>query len=293
MMRLRHVTTAVALTALLGSGVVAAYAGQSPGGKTAATAVTPLPKPDHIVIVVLENKRYDSVVGHPRTPWVTALAKNWANMTQFYAETHPSQPNYVALFSGSPQGIVDNNCPHGLGARPNLGRQLLDAGYSFTGYSEDLPSVGFTGCHSRQYVRRHNPWVNFSNVPAAASQPYTAFPKDYRKLSTVSFVIPNLCHDMHDCPKAEGDAWLKKEFAPYISWAATHNSLFILTFDEDNQTDNNHIATIVAGAKVKPGQYAPKLDHYHLLRTLQEIYGLKPTGFSARRPPLRGLWTGA
>jgi hypothetical protein len=293
MMRWRHVTVAVALSALLGSGVVAAYAGPAPGEKAAAKAVTPLPRPDHIVIVVLENKRYDAVVGHPRTPWVTSLAKRWANMTRFYAETHPSQPNYVALFSGSPQGIIDNNCPHDLGARPNLARQLIDAGYSFTGYSEDLPNVGFTGCHSRQYVRRHNPWVNFSNVPAAANQPYTAFPKDYRKLPTVSFVIPNLCHDMHDCPKAQGDAWLKKQFAPYISWATTHNSLFILTFDEDNQTDNNHIATIVAGAKVKPGQYAPKLDHYHLLRTLQGIYDLKPTSLSARRPPLRGLWTGA
>jgi acid phosphatase len=293
MIRLRRLTVVAGLTALLGSGVVAASAGQTPAMKApaaAAAAVTPLPKPDHVVIVVLENKRYDSVVGHPKTPYITSLAKRWANMTRFYAETHPSQPNYLALFSGSTQGVMDNNCPHDLGSRPNLGRQLIDAGYTFAGYSQDLPSVGFTGCHYKQYVRRHNPWVNFSNIPSTANRPYTMFPKDYRKLPTVSFVVPNLCDDMHDCPKVDADAWLRTQFAPYISWATTHNSLFILTFDEDNKTDNNHIATIVAGAGVKAGQYAPKLDHYHLLRTLQEIYGLKPTGYAARRPPLRGLW---
>jgi acid phosphatase len=197
------------------------------------------------------------------------------------------------LFSGGTQGVVDNRCPHDLGARPNLGQQLFSTGYTFVGYSEDLPRAGFTGCSHKRYVRRHNPWVNFSNVPAAANRPFTDFPTDYRKLPTVSFVVPNLCHDMHDCPKAVADAWLKRTFAPYLAWATTHNSLFVLTFDEDNQTDNNHIATIVAGAGVKPGQYGPRLDHYHLLRTLQEIYGLTPTGFAARRPPLRGLWTGA
>jgi hypothetical protein len=299
MIRYRRLTTAAAVVAvLLGGGIVAASASQSPNGAAraeVAKAITALPKPDHVVIVMLENKRYDSVIGHPQTPWVSSLAKNWANMTRFHGETYPSQPNYLALFSGSTQGVTDNKCPHNLGNRPNLGRQLIDAGYSFTGYAEDLPRVGFTGCTSpnKKYVRRHNPWVNFSNVPAAANQPYTKFPKDYDKLPTLSFVVPNLCHDMHDCPKAQADAWLKKEFAPYISWATKNNSLFILTFDEDNRTDDNHIPTIVAGAGVKRGQYAPKLDHYHLLRTLQEIYGLKPLGYSAKRPPLRGLWTGA
>ena len=128
-------------------------------------------------------------------------------------------------------------------------------------------------------------------MPAASHQPFTAFPKNYAKLPTLAFVVPNLCHDMHDCPKTRADAWLRKEFTPYIGWAAKHNSLFILTFDEDNKTDGNHIATIVAGARVKPGQYSPRFDHYYLLRTLQAMYALKPTGLSAHRRPLRGLWT--
>ena len=277
--------TVVAL-ALLAAGLVG-------GAPAAAATVTTaaLPRPAHVVVVMLENKRYDAVVGHKKTPWVTSLAERWASMTRFYAETHPSQPNYLALFSGSSQGVTDNNCPHNLGARPNLGRQLIDAGFTFTGFSEDLPSAGWTGCASKGYVRRHVPWVDFSNVPAASHQPFTAFPRNYAKLPTLAFVVPNLCHDMHDCPKQQADTWLRKEFAPYITWATTHNSLFILTFDEDNKTDGNHIATIIAGARVKPGQYAPRLDHYYVLRTLQEMYGLKPTGLSAHRQPLRGLWT--
>jgi len=275
--------------ALLAAGLV----GGAPAAPAMAATVTTaaLPRPAHVVVVMLENKRYDAVVGHKKTPWVTSLAERWASMTRFYAETHPSQPNYLALFSGSSQGVTDNNCPHNLGARPNLGRQLIDAGFTFTGFSEDLPSAGWTGCASKGYVRRHVPWVDFSNVPAASHQPFTAFPRNYAKLPTLAFVVPNLCHDMHDCPKQQADTWLRKEFAPYITWATTHNSLFILTFDEDNKTDGNHIATIIAGARVKPGQYAPRLDHYYVLRTLQEMYGLKPTGLSAHRQPLRGLWT--
>jgi acid phosphatase len=88
---------------------------------------------------------------------------------------------------------------------------------------------------------------------------------------------------MHDCPKQTADHWLKRHFDPYIAWARTHNSLFILTWDEDNKTDGNHIATIIAGANVTPGQYRTRLDHYYLLRTLQRMYGL-----DRRSPPSAG-----
>jgi hypothetical protein len=280
--------TRAAVTAVLIAGIPTAAVAALPDPAVPRAAA--LPRPDHVVIVMLENKRYDKVVGDPRTPWVTALAKRQANMTRFYAETHPSQPNYLALFSGSTQGVTDNNCPHDLGDRPNLGRQMIDAGYTFTGYTEGLPSAGWRGCGTGRYVRRHVPWVNFSNVPATRNQPYTAFPTDYRKLPTLAFVVPDLCHDMHDCPKARADAWLRRQFTPYIAWATTHNSLFILTFDEDDKTGGNRIATIVAGAHVRPGQYSTRLDHYHLLRTLQDMYGLRPTGWSAKRSAMRGVF---
>jgi acid phosphatase len=240
-------------------------------------------RPDHVVVVVMENKRYDAVVGHPRTPYISSLAKRGANFTNAYGETHPSQPNYLALFSGSTQGVTDNRCGHDFAAAPNLARQLLDAGLTFAGYSEDLPSAGWRGCADGMYVRRHNPWVNFGDVPAAASRPLRDFPADYQRLPTVSFVIPGLCHDMHDCPKAEADAWLRRALESYIGWAERHNSLLILTFDEDNRTDGNHIPTIVLGANVKPGDHTERIDHYSLLRTVEDMYGLPALGEAAGR----------
>jgi phospholipase C len=285
----RRLTVVTAAAAMLGAGLTAASATTAPADTGAAGT---LPRPAHVVVVMMENKRYDSVVGHPKTPYVSQLANRWANLTQMYAETHPSQPNYLALFSGSTQGVTDNSCPHDLGAQPNLGRQLQDAGFTFTGYAESIPQPGYRGCTSGGYARKHNPWVNFANIPATSNQSYSAFPADYNRLPTLSFVVPNLCHDMHDCPKAQGDRWLQQNFDRYITWATTHNSLFILTYDEDNNTDNNHIATIIAGAGVRPGQYTNRVDHYDLLRTIEAMYGLPPLGAAASRAPLTGVWAG-
>jgi acid phosphatase len=240
-------------------------------------------RPDHVVVVVMENKRYDAVVGHPRTPYISSLAKRGANFTNAFGETHPSQPNYLALFSGSTQGVTDNRCGHEFAAAPNLARELLDAGLTFAGYSEGLPSAGWRGCADGMYVRRHNPWVNFGDVPVAANRPLSAFPADLRRLPTVSFVIPGLCHDMHDCPKADADDWLRHTIDAYITWAEHNNSLLVLTFDEDNRTDGNHIPTIVLGAHVKPGDHTERIDHYSLLRTVEDMYGLPALGEAAGR----------
>jgi phosphatidylinositol-3-phosphatase len=282
MTRIGRLVAGAAALALLGVTGAAATAASKPVGP---------PRPDHVVIVMLENKRYDKIVGDPKTPWITGLSRSGANLTRFYAETHPSQPNYLALFSGSTQGVADNNCPHDLGDRKNLAQQLAGAGHTFTGYAESLPSVGYRGCATGKYVRRHVPWVNFGNIPASSSRPFTAFPRDYAKLPTLAFVVPNLCHDMHSCPKAEADAWLKGTFAPYLAWAMTHNSLLIVTFDEDDKTDANHIPTIIAGAHVRAGQYPGHYDHYDLLRTLQQMYGLAPTGKSATGKVISGVWS--
>ena len=103
--------------------------------------------------------------------------------------------------------MTDDSCPHTF-AGANLGSQALAAGLGFAGYSEGLPSVGYTGCTSGRYARKHNPWVNFTNVPAASNQPLTSFPTDYSTLPAVSFVIPNLDHDMHDGTIAQGDTWI-------------------------------------------------------------------------------------
>jgi hypothetical protein len=172
----------------------------------------------------------------------------------------------------------------------NLASQLLAAGLSFVGYAEALPHPGYTGCEDGNYARKHNPWVDFTDLPASVNQPLSAMPTDYAQLPTVSFVVPDLCSDMHDCGVATGDAWAHEHLAPYAEWATQHNSLLIVTFDEDSGTDSNHIATIVAGAGVAATTNDQRIDHYDLLRTLEDMYGLEPLGAAADAQPLPGIW---
>jgi acid phosphatase len=232
------------------------------------------PRYDHVVIVVMENHGLTQVIGNASAPYITALARQGAEFSNSHGVAHPSQPNYLALFSGSTQGIVDDSCPHSF-AGDNLGAQLASAGLSFAGYSESMPTPGYTGCVSGKYARKHNPWVNFPNVPASASQPLSAFPADPAALPSVAFVVPNLANDMHDGSVATGDAWLKANIDAYAQWAKTHNSLLILTFDEaDYLNSSNLVPTVMVGAGIVPGTYKEPINHYSVLATVESMFGL-------------------
>lgn len=262
----------------------------SPSATGSADAVPgDLPVPDHVMIVIFENEDARNVVGGAEAPYLTSLAASGATFTDAHAVTHPSQPNYLALFTGSTQGVVDDSCPLAL-AGPNLAEQLLASGRTFAGYSEDLPDVGYTGCRAAGYARKHNPWVNFADLPETVNQPYSALPASFADLPTVSFVVPNLCNDMHDCGVAAGDAWARDHLAAYATWAQHHNSLLVVTFDEDNGSSGNHIATLLVGSMVEPGPRDQRIDHYSLLRTIEDMYGLPPLGKAADATPLTGMW---
>jgi hypothetical protein len=248
-----------------------------------------VPTPDHVLVVVFENEDAKNIVGGPDAPYLTSLARAGATFTNAHGETHPSQPNYLALFSGSTQGVKDDACPLTFSGA-NLAAQLQAAGRTFVGYSEDLPSAGYTGCNAGEYARKHNPWVNFDGLPDSVNQPYSALPADFADLSTVSFVVPNLCNDMHDCGVAAGDRWARDNLADYVTWADQHNSLLAVTFDEDNGSSANRIATVLVGPMVNAGASDQRIDHYSLLRTLEDMYGLPPRGQAADAQPVGGIW---
>ncbi len=257
----------------------------------AAPAV--LPAPSHVVMVIEENKSFGQVYGSPDAPYINALAAIGAVFTDSHGLGHPSQPNYLQLFSGSDQGVTDNTVPPAgfPFSAPNLGSLLLAAGETFVGYSEDLPAVGSTVGNTgpNGYWRKHNPWVEFSNVPADSNRPFGDFPDGlhYADLPTVSIVVPNQANDMHNGSVAAGDAWLQANLSPYVAWAQMHNSLFILTFDEDDgSTAGNDILTLLVGPMIRPGLYDQKIDHHSLLRTLEDMYGLGYAGNSANVAPL-------
>lgn len=250
------------------------------------------PTPDHVMIVVFENKDPRSVIGSPDAPYLTSLSKSGAYFTHAHAVAHPSQPNYVALFSGSTHGVTDDSCPQTIRG-DNLASQLLAAGKTFAGYSEDLPAAGAQDCEAGGYRRKHNPWVDFPGLPPAVNQPYSALPADYADLPTVSFVVPDMCDDMHDCSVATGDRWAEQELAPYVQWAATHDSLLVVTFDESDRHDTgeNEIATFFVGPMVRAGRTSQEIDHYSVLRTVEQMYGLPPLGRAADREPATDIWT--
>jgi acid phosphatase len=211
-------------------------------------------------------------------------------MTHSYGVTHPSQPNYLALFSGS-RRVRTNACPKLFRKADNLGHQLRKSGLSFTGYSESLPKTGFRGCASGRYVRKHNPWVNFGTSAASTNRPLTAFSHDYNKLPTVAFVSPNMCHGMHDCSVRTGDRWMKKHFDRYVRWAPAHNSWLIVTFDENAGGRAKPIFTILLGEGIRPGRYGERMNHYTLLRTIQAAHGLPALGRAKGVRPLSTIWT--
>ena len=273
-----------------------------------------LPHFDHVVIVMEENHGYGQILGpslFPPTafapilwpevlrqplptesdPYIRSLADHGAVFTHSQAIAHPSQPNYLALFSGSTQGITTDATPPHPFTAPNLGGELIAAGDTFTGYSEDLPKTGYTGDDVGDYARRHAPWVDFTDVPPQDNQPFSRFPR-FDQLPTVSFVIPNLQHDMHSNTIQDADQWLKDNVRAYARWAVSHNSLLIVTWDEDSGTPRNHIPTIFFGAHVRPGTYNEPISHYNVLRTLEDVYGLPPTANAATAAPITDVFGG-
>ncbi len=251
-----------------------------------------VPAPSHVVVLVMENKGPAEVLGDPQAPYLTGLARRAAVFTDAHGVAHPSQPNYLALFAGDTFGVTDDSCPIRVDG-PNLAGLLAAAGHTFAGFAEDLPSPGFAGCSSGGYARKHAPWTDFPAPVASVARPFSRFGPDYAALPTVSFVVPNLCDDMHSCPVATGDSWVREHLDGYVSWAQTHDSLLIVTWDEqEGDAASNHIATLFVGPMVKPGSYGERIDHYGVLRTIEDMYRLPHAGHSEAAAPVTDVWAG-
>jgi phosphatidylinositol-3-phosphatase len=252
-------------------------------------AATGVPSPAHVIVVIEENHGYNEIIGSPQAPYINHLAMAGASFTNAYAVAHPSLPNYLALYSGSTQGVTDDSCPLSF-RRATLQSELLEAKLSFAGYSEDLPATGSEVCVAGYYARKHVPWADFPADPPTNNRPFTDFPKNLADLPTVSWVIPNQLNDMHSGPIQQADRWLQRNLSRYVTWAQSHNSLLIIDWDEDSGASNNHIPTIFVGPMVKPGRYREKIDHYIVLRTIEDMYGVAHLGHAAGAASIIDVW---
>lgn len=263
----------------------------TPAASFAALPVTDsAPHASNVVVMIMENRDYDLVIGYSKAPYINkTLVPEAALMTNSHAIGHPSQPNYLAFFSGSTQGVNSDNCPVNFSTE-NIGDEVISSGKTFIGYSESMPYDGYTGCGSGEYARKHNPWVDFENIPAASNLVYNdKFPKNPPSLT---IIVPNLCNDMHDCSTQTGDTWLSKYVPPILKYNKTHNGLFILTWDEADPDGNgkNQIATLLIGPTVKPGKYNQNITHYSVLRTIDEIFGVKCIANDCKSAPIKAIW---
>jgi hypothetical protein len=275
-----------------GSSVLATFPAKAPRSVR-------LPDFTHVVIAVFENKESNEIVGNPAAPTFAALARRYASMTSYEAVAHPSLPNYLALVSGSTQGIT-SDCTDCVVAARSLADTLAAAGKTWKTYAEDLPYAGFTGGSAGRYAKKHDPFLYFRGVVDSRVRrnrvvPFTQLARDLtrRRLPDLSFLVPNLCNDMHDCSVATGDAWLKAHVVPLLRSPELRGGVVFVVFDEGTSDagGGGRVEALALGTTVRQGStFAKATNHYGLLRTIEDAWRLPRLGHSRTGTPIGGIW---
>jgi len=275
------------------------------GGSAGATVPTTVPRsvrvPDftHVVLVVFENHEATSIDGNPDAPTFNALARRYATLTDYDAVAHPSLPNYLALVSGSTQGIT-SDCTSCVVPARSLADTLAAAGKTWKTYAEDLPYPGYTGGSAGRYAKKHDPFLYFRDVADSRARrnrvvPFNRLVRDLaaRRLPDFSLVIPDLCHDMHDCSVATGDTWLKTHVVPLLHSHELRGGVVFVVFDEgtSDRGGGGRIDALALGPTVRRGsRFTKTTNHYGLLRTIEDAWGLPRLGLSRTGTPIGGIW---
>jgi acid phosphatase len=244
------------------------------------------------------------VIGNASMPYFNSLAAKYGLATQYFADAHPSLPNYLVLTTGLAETLDDNFS--GTISDDNVVRELVKAGKTWKSYAESLPSAGYIGGDSGLYARRHNPFTYLSDVQSSTAQtanivPFTQFATDLGNgaLPQYSFIEPNLTDDAHDGTLAQADAWLQTNIAPLIASSTFQDGgLLIITFDEGDQADLNHgggqVATLIISASAKTGfQSKTVYQHQSVLRLILAGSGVNTfPGLAGVAPDMTELFTG-
>jgi phosphatidylinositol-3-phosphatase len=261
-----------------------------------ATAAAPVPAFAHVVVIVFENKESSSVLGNRAAPTFNSYGRRYAKLTRYYGVTHPSLPNYFALVSGSTQGIT-TDCTDCVVDGKSLADTVEASGRTWKTYAEGLPAPGFLGPFNGRYAKKHNPFAYFRGIaddPARRARlvPLSQLGRDVRAgaLPSFSLVVPDLCHSMHDCSVAVGDAWLRSQIVKFVKFP---NTVVFVVFDEGSTSigGGGHMAALAIGRAVRPGsRFTRVTGHYGILRTIEQAWGLPLLGRSAHVAPITGIW---
>jgi acid phosphatase len=301
----RFSSSTILLSVCLFGAACGGGSGASGGGGTSPT--TPPSSQgtfSHVAVVVLENHSYSDVIGNTDMPYLNGLAQQYSLAAQYFANTHPSLPNYFMLTAGNQETTGDNS--PGVVTDDNVVRELTQAGKSWRCYAEGLPSVGYLGTDVYPYVQHHNPFVFFSDVQNDSSQaanivPFTQFASDLANstLPQYSFIVPDILDDAHDGTLAQADQWLQTNIDPLISNSAFQSSgLLIITFDEGDVSDlangGGQVATVIVSAQAKKNYVSQTLfQHQSLLRLTLSASGVTTfPGAAASAPDMSGFIAG-
>jgi acid phosphatase len=255
----------------------------------------------HVFVVVEENHNYSDVVASSSMPYLNGLINQYGLAANYFANAHPSIPDYFMLTTGQTLTLIDALTPQSFPvSADNTVRELIAAGKTWKSYAEDLPNVGYTGGDTGKYAVRHNPLAYMTDVQNNSAQkqnlvPFAQFPADLptANLPEYSFIVPNLCNDAHDCPLATADAWLKTNIDPVIQSAVFQkDGLLIIVFDEADTLDftagGGHVAAVIVSPLGKRGYKSIAFyQHQSVLRlTLEGLGVTKLPGDAATAPAM-------
>jgi phospholipase C len=248
---------------------------------------------EHVIIIVLENQEYSNIIGNETAPYKNALAENFSIANNFFAEAHPSEPNYIAMIAGSTLNITNNS---GIAVNHRSATNLVDLmrarNVSWKTYQESIPAPCYLDDGPRGlYVVRHNPFIYMTDITdntTYCEEHVVSLDRLYEDLSSnllpqYSFITPNTANDGHNTNVGYVDAWLSGFMPALLNSREFNSSIIIITHDEGS-TDLNgggHIATTIIGPPsiVIPGFKSDVYyDHYSLLATIETIFGLGNLG---------------
>lgn len=233
-------------------------------------------------------------------PYLNSLASKYGLATQYYANTHPAIGNYFEMTTG--QVLTNDNTmtPSSFPvSADNIVSEMMLAGKTWKSYAEGLPSVGYTGGNTGNYVARNNPFAYFTDVQNSDTQkvnlvPFTQFATDMaaNQLPDFSYIVPNIQHNGQSGSLQQADTWLQQNIAPLLADASfQQDGILIITFEESASTDKTHgggqVATLVIGPQAKLGYKSTTLyQHQSLLRTVLTSLGASSAPGAAASAPL-------
>jgi len=300
----------LALAILVAVAAVQLACGGYSAGSSSSPSPTPTPVPatfptfSHVFLVIEENHSFTDVIGNSSMPYFNSLASKYGLAKQYFANAHPSIPNYLMLTTGQMETLNDSFS--GTIGDDNVVRELVGAGKTWKAYEESIPSAGYLGGDAPPYVRRHNPFSLLSDVQNSTTQaanivPFTQFATDLanNSLPNFSFIVPDVNNDAHDGTLATADSWLQSNIAPVIASSTFQSGgLLVIVFDEGELSDFNHgggqVPAVIVSSSSKPNFQSQTLyQHQSTLRLVLEALGVnKFPGQAATAPKMAEFFNG-